>query len=439
MTFSVSRDHGIFEWAGKNLSSLFCQPMRVLDRNMWRMVYDIFRFNACARRILHETSGSHMSIGEYLKREGYSEAFRDNYLVPMTAAIWSTPPDKCALDFPAQTLIRFMSNHNLLQILNKPAWLTLRGGSRIYVQKIISSLPPAQLHLSSPVRAVSTFPTTAPFQQTSKTTTHEVSLQLANGKTEVFDHVILACHADAALEILRWGGPTGGLTEEEQKILGMFSFSRNEVMLHSDVTLMPKKRAAWSCWNYLTFSGVDQETGNRKANVDKVALTYWMNDLQHLAEEGYGPILVTLNPPFDPAPAKVVAKFKYDHPVIDSQAVQAQDLMASIQNIRGIGYAGAWLKYGFHEDGFTSGLRAALALQEHAPIGDAIRPPFQVRNAEYYPVVNVFLASSFEVLEGTGVRAAAGFALGLLLDIIGALLLTLLRVIPISIISQRGN
>ncbi|KIP06226.1 hypothetical protein PHLGIDRAFT_73035 [Phlebiopsis gigantea 11061_1 CR5-6] len=354
MTFSVSRDDGQFEWAGKTLGSVFCQPQRLFDRNMWRMLYDILRFNACATMLLLEPERKQdLSIGEYLEREGYSAAFRDDYLIPMTAAVWSTPPDKCALGFPARTLIQFMYNHHLLQIIGKPSWLTLRGGSRIYVDHIISLIPSPQLHLNTPVRAVSTTLALGPDQ-------HQVELQTESGDTHTFDHVIFACHADTTLKSLRAGK---GLTEEEERILSAFQFSGNEAILHADIRLMPKKRVAWSCWNYLTYSEIDTATGRKKANVDKVALTYCMNDLQHISEAEHGSVLVTLNPPFDPRAEEVVARYKYEHPVIDVEAVRAQDLLPSIQNIRGISYAGAWTKYGFHEDGFTSGLRAALSLQ----------------------------------------------------------------------------
>ncbi|EED79173.1 predicted protein, partial [Postia placenta Mad-698-R] len=359
MTFSVSRDGGAFEWAGNNLSSVFCQPKRLLDLDMWRMLYDIVRFNVSARRLFQKYGPmSEVSIGEYLSKEGYSTSFRDNYLVPMTAAIWSTPPDKCTLDFPARTLIQFMYNHHLLQIFGKPSWLTLRGGSRIYVQKILSTLPPSQLHLSSAVQSITSVPAL------DNPGGHGVELVTALGERIYYDRVIVASHSDAALSILRAGG---GATADEERILGEFEWNKNAAVLHCDKRLMPKRRVAWSCWNYLTRSTVDK-SGNAKANVDQVSLprayqylpfTDWMNELQHISEEIYGPVLVTLNPPFDPDPETLGGRYEYDHPVLGIKAVRAQQELSTIQNKRGISFVGAWTKYGFHEDGFTSGLRAA--------------------------------------------------------------------------------
>ena len=352
MTFSVSRDRGEFEWAGKDPTTLFCQIQNLFKPGMWRMIWDILRFNASARRLIEDDfepplgTKQELSIGEYLKKEGYSNEFTDDYLIPMTAAIWSTPPDTCALDFPARTLIRFMHNHHLLQIAGKPKWLTIPGGSHKYVKRIVSSLPPSNLHLSTPVQAISTTPGSS-----------KVTIQLASG-SEQFDHVILATHSDTSLNMLRRGE---GLTKSEEAILGSFGWSKNRAVLHTDVELMPKRRAAWSCWNYLTFSEVNAQ-GEKRANVNEVALTYCMNHLQHIPEHTHGPVLVTLNPPFEPRPELVVAQSTYEHPVMSAQGIAAQGELSTIQNVRGISYAGAWTKYGFHEDGFTSGLKAATSI-----------------------------------------------------------------------------
>jgi len=226
-----------------------------------------------------------------------------------------------------------------------------------------------------------------------------------------YDHVILACHSDTALAILMAGHSA---TENEKNILGRFQWNRNEAVLHSDVRLMPRSRLAWSCWNYLTSSVVSAK-GERKANVDTVALTYGMNDLQHISEEQYGPVLVTLNPPMEPLKDKTIVRFRYDHPVLDAEAVRSQKEMVSIQGKRGISFAGAWLRYGFHEDGFTSGLRAAV---DH--ISD-VQPPFDIRYAEREPET-VFIALFFDVLERSGARAIAGVFLTFWLSICRRLL-----------------
>ncbi|KAF9820730.1 hypothetical protein IEO21_01173 [Rhodonia placenta] len=369
MTFSVSRDGGAFEWAGNNLSSVFCQPKRLLDPDMWRMLYDI----------------------------------------PMTAAIWSTPPDKCTLDFPARTLIQFMHNHHLLQIFGKPSWLTLRGGS-LERGCIITSVPALDGHGD-----------------------HNVELVTALGERIHYDRIIVAAHSDAALSILRAGG---GATADEERILGEFEWNKNVAVLHCDKRLMPKRRVAWSCWNYLTRSTVDK-SGNAKANVDQVSLprayqnlpfTDWMNELQHISEETYGPVLVTLNPPFDPDPETLGGRYEYDHPVLGMKAVRAQQELSTIQNKRGISFVGAWTKYGFHEDGFTSGLRAASVIMHESSTGATkgmtceMRMPFEILDADHTVRHETQLAALlFDVFEGTGLRLIVGTCLSLCLGVFGCL------------------
>ncbi|CEL56758.1 hypothetical protein RSOLAG1IB_08060 [Rhizoctonia solani AG-1 IB] len=369
MTFSVSRDRGDFEWAGKDPTTLFCQAQNFFRAGMWRMVWDILRFNASARRLIEDSNNissnkkTELSIGDYLTQEGYSNEFVDDYLIPMTAAIWSTPPDTCALDFPARTLIRFMHNHHLLQIVGKPKWLTIPGGSHKYVNRILARLPKSQLHLSTPVQSIST-----------SSSSPKVQIKLPSG-TEEFDHVILATHSDTSLRILREGT---GLTVDEENVLGSFLWSKNRAVLHSDVNLMPKRRAAWSCWNYLTFSETNAQ-GEKRANVNEVSLTYCMNHLQHIDENSNGPVLVTLNPPFEPRAELVVDQSSYEHPVMSAQSITAQAQLPKIQNTRGVSYAGAWTKYGFHEDGFASGLRAATSI----PIpGLKVKLPFPIASPD---------------------------------------------------------
>ncbi|KAG2123795.1 hypothetical protein DEU56DRAFT_893401 [Suillus clintonianus] len=399
MTFSVCRDSGLFEWAGKNVATLFCQPSRLLDPDMWRLVYDVLRFNACARRLVSSKAASDdsdLSIGDYLDREGYSASFRDNYLIPMTAAIWSTPPDKCLMNFPARTLVQFMSNHHLLQVTGKPSWLTIEGGSRKYVDAILSQLPKERLHLSSPVTAIC---------RTTQGGRNTILLKTRNeDAVTLYDRVILACHSDACTAILKGGRD---LRDDEEDILKSFTWNKNVAVLHSDINLMPKARTAWSCWNYLTFSSLN-DRGGHKANINKVALTYYMNELQHLPEDLHGPVLVTLNPPTDPDVTKTAARFAYDHPILDTKAIIAQKAMPNIQGRGGVLFAGAWLGYGFHEDGFTSGLRAVT---EHI---DGVQLPFEIAGADREPRA-VFIAPFFDFLEVTGIRAIVGTALKLVL------------------------
>ncbi|KAH9949861.1 FAD/NAD(P)-binding domain-containing protein [Amylocystis lapponica] len=427
MTFSVSRDAGGFEWAGNNLKSVFCQPSRLLDPRMWRMLYDILRFNACARiQLTSDVSMWKESIGTYLDRKGYSRSFRENYLIPMTAAIWSTPSDLCDLDFPASTLIQFMHNHHLLQITGKPSWLTLHGGSRTYVEQILSKLPSSQLHLGTAIHSIASAPKRGPGHGSQDAARHhDVQLTTASGECISYDHIILACHSDTALSLLHAGG---GITADEDRILSEFQWRRNKVALHCDERLMPVHRSAWSCWNYLTTSGTAKDTGGRKLNADNVSVyvsslsqtSHWMNALQHLSMDAHGPVFVTLNPPIEPDSARVVGRYKYEHPVLDTKAVAAQREMPAIQDKRGISFAGAWLKYGFHEDGFTSGLRAAAAIANTAP--------FEILDADRTPRVGVgmlCLASFFDVVEYTGLRAVIGLLLRIALFSLRTLVMVL--------------
>ncbi|KAG6039909.1 hypothetical protein E4U41_001816 [Claviceps citrina] len=369
MTFGVSRDQGSFEWAGTNLASIFCQKRNVFSLRMWRMIFDIIRFNQFALDLLvneedeqpvketdslSEPMARTETIGEYLSREGYSDAFRDDYLIPMTAAVWSTSPDKCSLEFPVLTLVRFLWNHHLLStVAARPDWLTLRDGSQSYIDAVMKGFPPNHLFLKSPVTSLR------------NDESGRVVLQLENGKTDTFDHVILATHGDQALSILG-----DSATQQEREILSCFQTSQNEAVLHSDLTLMPRNRKAWSSWNYLTLSSPS------RANIDQVSLTYNMNILQHIPRDPFGDVLVTLNPLHRPTAALTKARFFYSHPLYTPAAIRAQKFLRHIQNKRGISYAGAWTKYGFHEDGFSSGLRVA---QEHL----GAKLPFEFKDSTF--------------------------------------------------------
>lgn len=357
MTFAVSRDQGKFEWAGTSFGSIFALRWSILNPTMWRLIFDIIRFNQFALDVLRSSEesenepaaevgtsagspGSSETIGEYLDRGNYSQAFRDDYLIPMTAAIWSTTPDKCSLHFPAVTLVRFLWNHHLLSTLSKrPDWMTIPGGSRQYVDTVISDIPKDRIHRRTQVTSL-------------RDGDGKLVLLTADGREDSFDHVILATHGDQALEILRETA-----TKEEIDILSGFETSRNVAILHSDLNLMPKRRITWSSWNYITESPFPS---TRTKNVAKVCLTYWMNLLQHISESKYGPVLVTLNPLFPPDPRLVQGIWEYSHPLYNSGAIRAQSFLPRIQNVRGISYCGAWTKYGFHEDGFSSGVNVAM-------------------------------------------------------------------------------
>ncbi|OCL10526.1 FAD/NAD(P)-binding domain-containing protein [Glonium stellatum] len=347
MTFGVSRDHGAFEWAGTSLSALFAQCENLFRPSFWRMIFDIIRFNQFALDLLSaEEQGvsktwREQSIGEYIEQEGYSANFRDDYIIPMTACVWSTGPDKCALEFPAMTLVRFMWNHHLLNTTAaRPPWLTIEGGAQKYIDAVLRDARKASIYLSTPVVSLKN-------REDGK-----VILGLGGGSLEaqeVFDQVILGCHGDQALRII-WPSAT----DEEKAILSEFQTTPNMAYLHSDLSLMPRRPLAWSAWNYLTQSSPSSNPP------PTVSLTYNMNILQNLPPSTFGPILVTLNPPHAPSPALTQGAYPYRHPVYTARSVHAQDELQKIQGTRGVWYCGAWTGYGFHEDGFSSGIKVAV-------------------------------------------------------------------------------
>ncbi|KAI0385326.1 amine oxidase [Hypomontagnella monticulosa] len=369
MTFAVSRDRGRFEWAGTSLDAIFCQRRNIFSPRMWRLIFDIIRFNQFALDLLKENDSESYplssspigsidpmeTIGQYLDREGYSDTFRNDYLIPMMAAVWSTSPDKCNLEFPAVTAVRFMWNHHLLSTVGtRPDWLTLENGAKSYIDAVMNGFPPNHLFLKTAVKHLT------------NDRDGRVIMHLENGKTEVFDHVILATHGDQAYQIIE---PSA--TPEEKAIMSSFKTSENTCVLHSDLSHMPKRPNTWSAWNYLTVSS--PWTGK---DVDWVSLTYNMNILQHIPREAFGDVLVTLNPIQEPKAETIQGRYSYSHPLYNPAAIRAQKALPRIQNTRGISYAGAWTKYGFHEDGFSSGLHVA---QTHL----GARLPFEFVDSTY--------------------------------------------------------
>jgi len=227
----------------------------------------------------------------------------------------------------------------LSTIGERPPWLTIPGGAKSYIDAVIQGFPSNHLFLNTPVDSVTNDPD------------GRVRVHLKNGGSEVYDHVILATHGDQAHLII-----STSATAEEKEIMSCFHTSENEAVLHADLALMPRNRAAWTSWNYLTKRNPDLGKGS---NIDQISLTYNMNILQHIPEATFGDVLVTLNPLQEPDPETVQGRFSYRHPLYTPAAVRAQNLLPTIQNRRGISYAGAWTKYGFHEDGFSSGLYVA--------------------------------------------------------------------------------
>lgn len=374
MTFGISRDAGAFEWSGTSGKSLFAQPENALKPSFWRMIFDIVRFNQFALDLLSLPPGSsaasaatETSIGEYLEREGYSHAFRDDYLIPMTACVWSTGADKCALEFPALTLVRFMWNHHLLSTISeRPPWLTVEGGAKRYIEAVQKVCNNAHIHLDTPIEAA--------IREDGS-----VALRLGGkqaGRTEIFDEVVLACHGDEACRIT-----AGTTTSEESKVLNTFQTTPNIAYLHSDLSLMPRRRTAWSAWNYLTTSASSpaefssQSKTNPAGSLQTVSLTYNMNILQHIDPASYSHVLVTLNPETPPSPSLTQATYHYRHPLYNTRMIAAQAKLGDLQGRGGLWYAGAWTGYGFHEDGCRSGIQVGESL------GGSV--PWEVVDAKY--------------------------------------------------------
>lgn len=334
MSFSVKLPHLNLEWAGANLSTLFVQKRNLVRPGFWRMIRDILNFNKRSHELLNEMRGSGLTLGQLLDREGYSREFRDWYLLPMGAAIWSSPMDKMA-DFPAETFIQFCLNHGLLQVNDRPQWKTIRGGSREYVKRLVAAI--GDVRLNTPVSAV-------------RREAAGVAVTTAQG-TELFDRVILATHSDQSLAILQDAHPA------EREILSAVRYQANTAYLHTDEDLMPKRRSAWSAWNY--YSGVEQQ------GQYPVAVSYWLNLLQPLPFSQ--DVMVTLNPPTPPKADKTIQVIEYAHPLLDTAAYEAQKALPAVQGLDRVYFCGAWTGYGFHEDGLKAGMAVANLLGAFAP------------------------------------------------------------------------
>lgn len=325
MTFAVSLDDGRLEYAGTSLNSLFAQPANLFSPRFWSMLRDIKRFYKEAPRDVLSFDEA-ISIGRYLQSRGYGQAFVNDHLLPMAAAIWSAPA-QTLLAYPARSFIAFCENHGLLKITGRPVWRTVRGGSCRYVERLIKPFA-ERLHTSSGVVSA-------------RRDGDSVWLTTSDGNTSRFDDVVFACHADEALEIL------SDASAAERTLLGSFTYSTNHAVLHSDPSFMPKRRSTWSSWNY---------TGQ----ADRLSVTYWMNRLQGLntAEQFF----VTLNPAKQLDPALVHHSETYTHPVFDAGTLQAQKQLWDLQGQRNTWFCGAYFGSGFHEDGLQAGLAVAEAL-----------------------------------------------------------------------------
>lgn len=326
MSFGVSVDNGWLEYGTNNLFSLFAQGSNCFRSQFWRMLYDIVRFNRSALSALDENPN--LTLGEFVHRLRMGSWFTEYYLLAMGGAIWSTSLQGM-LDFPAATFIRFFENHGLLSINDQPQWQTVVGGSREYVKRLTAPFAESIRSNCGAARVRRLF--------------EGVEVQDESGGSETYDHVVFACHSDQALQILESPRP------EEASVLSRFTYHPNLAVLHSDVSFMQKRRAAWSSWVY--------RSEKRSDKSDAVSLSYWMNNLQPLNTST--PIVVTLNPGRAPDESKVYDRHVFEHPRFDRAAISAQKEIDLIQGCGGIWYCGAWQRYGFHEDGLLSAVHVA--------------------------------------------------------------------------------
>jgi len=358
MSFSLSLEAPHIEWAGTSLDTLFAQRRNLLRPAFLRMLRDVLRFNReAAAEPARAASTAGESLGAFLARRAYSAEFRDWYLLPMAAAIWSCPT-RAMLEYPFASFARFFRNHGLLELADRPQWLTVAGGARQYVDRLLAPLRDVRLATRVLRARRDASGVTLDFVH------HAPGLPRGS---ERFDALVLGCHSDQALEIL--GAQASGA---ERAVLGSIPYQPNRAVLHRDATLLPRNRRLWSAWNYR--AGADGPDGRA------VGVHYLINKLQPLPFDA--PVLVSLNPHRAPAPESVIAEFDYAHPVFDARSGDAQAALMGLQGSRRTWFCGAWTRYGFHEDGLRSALAVANALGVDAPWQDAARTPAHERLRE---------------------------------------------------------
>lgn len=320
------------EWNGATLNTVFAQRSNLLRPSFWSMLREILRFNQLATALAERNDDAALlqPLQDFLQAHRFGERFRDHYLLPMLGCIWSCPTDQM-LRFPVATMVRFCHNHGLIQVNDRPQWHTVRGGARHYVEKIVAGIDAARLR--TPVRRIER---------------HAQGVQVhTDSGSEAFDQVIVATHSDQALALL--AQPSAA----EQSVLSRIRYHDNRAVLHTDMRCMPQRRLAWAAWNY--------ERARADGDSDAaVCLHYWLNRLQPLPFTRE--VFVSLNPVRPIDETQVLAEFSYAHPVFDLAAIQAQREAAALQGQQRTWFAGAWLGYGFHEDGFQAGRRAALGV-----------------------------------------------------------------------------
>ena len=334
MSFAVSARDGQLEYSG-SMKGIFAQKKNFFNLKFYRMLKDIIIFFIFGYKYAFQFKESE-SLGEYVKRCNFSKEFINDHLIPMSSAIWSCP-EKEILNFPAKTLLTFFKNHQLINFIFRPKWRTVKGGSKQYVNKVIEKLSSDaknRLILNSKIKSV--------YCKNDK-------IEINFGEsTEIFDKVIMATHPDQTIKLIK------NLDEQSTDILRKFKYQKNIVYLHSDSSLMPKNKKTWSSWNYIS-----------SKSEEKSSLTYWMNLLQKINNSLN--LFVSLNPYITPIKSLTYKKIIYEHPIFNTQTNEAQKKMTEIQGKNNIFYAGAWLRYGFHEDGIMSAVNISSLLNIEIP------------------------------------------------------------------------
>ncbi|MDX1571420.1 MAG: FAD-dependent oxidoreductase [Xanthomonadales bacterium] len=328
MSFSVRNDRTGLQYNATDLPGLFCQRRNLVRPAFWRMLRDIARFYREAPALLQNPSSQAMTTGRFLETRGYSEIFATDHLIPMASALWSAPPDRI-LAFPIQYMVRFFANHRMLQMTNRPPWRTVEGGSQAYVRRLLDRLE-ATIHLATPVRSIAR-------------SGHGLRVRTDTSEGD-YDRVVLACHSDQALAMLEQP------SDDHRAVLGAMPYQRNDVVLHTDTSVLPASRRGWAAWNARI----------PRHDSQLCMVTYDMNILQ--GHDAPLEFLVTLNQDTDIDPARVLRRMTYHHPVYTTESVAAQGEFDRIDGMQGLHFCGAYWGWGFHEDGVRSAARVAHRL-----------------------------------------------------------------------------
>lgn len=332
MSFSVQYLPENLEYSGSSMNHLFAQRRNIFKPSFLKMLMQINRFNKESVDILDEPEYADYSIGRYIKEFGYSQDMLWKYLIPMSSAVWSTPMEQI-LDFPAVSLIRFFKNHGFLGLDTQHQWFTLDKGSQSYRELLIKPFKD-RIHTNKKAVKVSRQPG------------GRVSIMLADGSEELFDKVIMACHADQSYKIV------AAKTADEERLLSKFKYQPNKAVLHTDDQLMPKKKLAWSSWNYRV---------EKKGSALVPSTIYWMNKLQQVSDKKQ--YFVSINPSDQLNPSKVIKSIDYEHPLFDVPAMKAQEELHLLNQNGPVYYCGSYFKYGFHEDAYASAVELCKLLQ----------------------------------------------------------------------------